>query len=68
MTRYYTLVGRCANSRRWGVLFGDYSRTVVTAERQEYQRDPDFKGLRIITTEDTQAAIDAAVRVLNGEG
>ncbi|PBB68286.1 hypothetical protein CK228_13545 [Mesorhizobium sp. WSM4312] len=50
----------------WAIAFGDYDLDTVKAERDEY-RDKGWKAkeLKIITTTDQQADIDAAVFELN---
>ena len=55
---------------QWRLEFGDYDRETVTAERDDYHQGGGYplRDLRIITTRDSQAAIDAAVAKLNGEG
>jgi hypothetical protein len=68
---YYTLVaheGDHIADNPWGIAFGDYDLETVKAERDEY-RDKGWKAkeLKIITTTDLQADIDAAVRSLNDE-
>lgn len=51
---------------KWAIEFGDYDLQTVEDERDDY-RDRGWKAkeLKIITTGDTQAAIDAAVAELN---
>jgi hypothetical protein len=66
---YYTLVvheGDHIADNPWGIAFGDYDLDTVEAERDEY-RDKGWKAkeLKIITTTDKQADIDAAVHELN---
>ncbi|WQZ00314.1 hypothetical protein Shy_CDS0037 [Escherichia phage Shy] len=46
----------------WSVQFGDYDRECVEQERDDSYSD---EKCRIIKTDDTQAAIDAAVAKLN---
>jgi hypothetical protein len=54
----------------WRLEFGAYDKSAVEAERDDYHQGGGYplRDLRIITTSDTQAAIDAAVATLNGEG
>ena len=61
--KYHTLAVREAG--RWAPQFGDYDRVTVEGKRDGY-RDKGTKArdLRIITTGDAQADIDAAVAVL----
>lgn len=54
----------------WRPEFGDYDKSTVEAERDDYHQGGGYplRDLRIITTSDTQSAINAAVATLNGEG
>lgn len=61
--RYHTLL--LATDGVWGVEFGDYSKRCVEDERAEYRRDYPANRLRIVTTGDSQADIDAEVARLN---
>ena len=66
MKQYYTLLVRDNAKSPWGVHFGDFSRALVDAERRdvceyEYHRT----NTQIITTDETQAAIDAAIQLIN---
>jgi hypothetical protein len=63
--RYHVLLTR-EGGVAWAIAFGDYSRATVNEERTDY-RDHDWKArdLKIITTGDTQAEIDAAVAEIN---
>ncbi|MBT1154408.1 hypothetical protein J1C56_02260 [Aminobacter anthyllidis] len=63
---YHTLLARDGRNAPWKIEFGDYSRATVEAERR-YYRDQGYKAasLKIITTGDTQAEINAAVDKLN---
>jgi hypothetical protein len=65
MTKYYSLLIREPNSFLWGVQFGDYSKAVVEQERRDSYRDTPKKNTLIITTGETQAEIDMAVKLLN---
>lgn len=64
--KYHTLAVR--EDGRWAPQFGDYDRETVDSEREEY-RDKGHKArdLRIITTGDTQAAINAGIANLNAK-
>lgn len=65
---YYTLVGRDVDTGIWGIVFGDYSRSVVVEERDDYRHySDDYSALKILKTGDTQAEVDAAVAKLNGK-
>lgn len=68
MTRtYYTLAVR--EDGTWTPQFGDYSRKVVQDEMLDYRdHDHKAKNLRIVTSGDTQAEINAATSALNGNG
>lgn len=64
---YFTLVTIDGSPGcRWAPEFGDYDCTTVEDERDDYL-DKGWKRreLKIITTGDTQADIDAAVAALN---
>lgn len=61
--KYHSLLLR--TDGRWGVEFGDYDRQCVADERDEYSRDYPARDLKIITTGDAQADINAAVEKLN---
>ena len=63
--RYHVLLTR-EDGTAWAIAFGDYSRATVKEERVDH-RDHDWKArdLKIITTGDTQAEIDAAVAEIN---
>jgi hypothetical protein len=65
--KYHTLVVNdgTAEAPAWGPQFGDYYKTCVEAERDEYRRDYPASSLKIITTGDTQADIASAVAKLN---
>ncbi|WP_448955737.1 hypothetical protein [Labrys neptuniae] len=54
---------------QWFLEFGDYDRDAVEFEREEYRHSFGYpaKNLRIITTSDRQADIDAAIAKLNGK-
>lgn len=67
MAKYFSLLERLSSVSPWGVAFGDYSRDVVESERED-KLDHGVKGycLKIISTDGTQAAIDARVAKLNG--
>jgi hypothetical protein len=67
---YHSLLSREAPGQPWCIEFGDYDKSVVKAERDDY-RQRGFEphkamNLKIITTGETQAAIVAAVAELNG--
>ena len=67
--KYYTLCTR--EDGVWAPQFGDYSREVVEQERDDY-RDSSHqtykaRDLRIITSGDKQADINAAVAKLNAK-
>lgn len=67
MRKYYTLAVRIDG--RWSPEFGDYDRECVQVELAGYLDSGAWKrkDLKIVTTDDNQAAIDAAIRKLNGE-
>ena len=63
--KYYTLLEKHAGA--WAVAFGDYDREVVADERADLidggQR---AKDLKVITTNEDAASINAAIARLNG--
>lgn len=65
--KYHSLISRTPNEK-WALEFGDYSKDVVLAERDDMKTSAD-KGtqFRVITTGDKQAEISAAVEKLNEE-
>jgi hypothetical protein len=66
LKRYYTLCLRDDGDMRWRPEFGDYDYNIVRAELQSYMEHAYLKkNAQIITSGDTQAEIDAAVRELN---
>jgi hypothetical protein len=66
--QYHTLL--LLDRGTWRLEFGDYDKSTVEAERDDYHQGGGYElqDLRIITTGDTQAAINAAVAKFNGEG
>lgn len=66
---YYTLLSRFAgwlDDTKWHIEFGAYDRDDVESERDELREKGIAKAdLKIITTTDQQADIDAMVRELN---
>jgi len=68
--KYYTLLSRSPDDKRWCIEFGDYDRETVRSEL-EYCRDSNEDALyKIIRTNDDQASIDDGVadqnRLLKG--
>ena len=64
--QYFVLVLQDAETSRWGVEFGDYDRECVQSELEDYNdKSVAKKFLRILTTLDRQADINAAVAKLN---
>jgi hypothetical protein len=66
--KYHTLLLNEApqgEGPQWAIQFGDYDRDNVEYERDEYLRDHPAKSLKIVTTGDKQADINAAVAKLN---
>jgi hypothetical protein len=65
---YYTLLSRTSRNGQWAIEFGAYEREDVEQERDD-MRDSHYEGPRpayhIITTDDSQASIDARVAELN---
>jgi len=65
---YYTLIGKDVDTKKWIILFGDYSRKVVTDEKIEsYADDYTVSGLAIIETGEAQEDINAELNKVNGE-
>ena len=64
--RYYTLAVR--EGGRWAPQFGDYDRETVDSEREEYRhKSHKARDMRVITTGDTQAAINDGIAKLNAK-
>jgi hypothetical protein len=65
---YHTLLSRDARTGRWCIEFGDYDRSTVEDELEDYL-DHGYRRnqLRIIKTGDHQQDINAAVDALNAE-
>lgn len=65
--RYFVLAARIDG--RWCLEFGDFDRATVEAEREDY-RDHGHKArdLKVLTVGATDAAAQAAIATLNGEG
>jgi len=62
---YYSLL--ILQDGKWSIHFGDYDRQVVEDERDDCKdSDPKAK-MKIISTGDSQAAIDAKVSELNSK-
>ena len=64
--RYYSVLVQWERGDDWSVQFGDYSRSVCVDEIEDSYSDA-YK-TKIITTDDKQSAIDAAVATLNFKG
>lgn len=68
MTKYYSLLTLEHGSvSRWCPQFGDYDRSVVMAERDNYVESQGYrkKDTKIVCTDDTQASIDTYCKKLN---
>jgi hypothetical protein len=72
--KYYTLVSKDVNNSAdtWAIEFGDYSRGIVSDEMREYRYNNALKNegeerreYKIISSGDSQAEIEAAVKELN---
>ena len=62
---YYVL---CAlYDGKWSVQFGDYEKDVVKDERADWADGEPETQTTILKCEDSQASIDAAVAMANGE-
>lgn len=67
--KYYTLVQYYTELDKWMIEFGDYDRMLVIFELEDYKdHGVKRKNLKIVTSGDTQAEIDAAVKQLNEKG
>lgn len=65
MKKYYTLV-TCEDGGPWAVQFGDYDKQTVRDEQEDYcDGGIPRRYTKIITSGDSQADIDAAVKELN---
>jgi hypothetical protein len=69
MAKYYSLVTRDSKDSPWGVAFGDYDRATVSDERADMMESACMEGYplycKIITTDESQAAISERVAWLN---
>lgn len=64
--KYYTLVAFDKLNQKWFIEFGDYDKTVVIFELEDYKdRGYRAKDLKIITSGETQEEINLAVNELN---
>ena len=62
ISTYYTLIGIDKEGvDEYEILFGDYWRDVVEAERDEYREQGEYKSLVIIKSGAQQFEINAAV-------
>lgn len=62
---YYSLLVRDDQADAWSIHFGDYDLTVVQQEREDIAHEFRKRNMKIVRTDDTQAAINAAVDKLN---
>ncbi len=67
-TKYYTLTVRDAKGQPFGIHFGSYDKAEVRQERED-MIDSGYEAgnLMIVTSADSQTAIDVAVCFLNAE-
>ena len=63
--RYYTLLARESVTEPWGIQFGDYDKEVV--EDEKFDQSESWPHLKIISSKDDQASIDAKVAELNAK-
>ncbi len=63
--RYYTLAVRFEASDEWSVQFGDYDRECVVQEKEDAYEDA--YAAKVISSNDDQAAINAAIAKLNAK-
>jgi len=65
--KYFTLVQYYETLDKWMIEFGDYDRTCVIFELEDYKdHGVKSKNLKIIQTSDKGKDINAAVDALNG--
>jgi hypothetical protein len=65
--KFYTLLVRDGRASDWHIHFGNHSKDAVAQQRNDIC-DSGFNrkiNTKIISTDDTQADIDAAIRLLN---
>ena len=64
--KYYTLFTRDKATNTWSPQFGDYDRSTVIAERDDYRRQYRARDLWVSTlVDDTQLAADCEAARLN---
>jgi hypothetical protein len=63
--KYYTVAARDVGTTKWYVAFGDYNKKVVTEEGTLLLSDYNVAEVKTLTTDDTDAAIIAAIEALN---
>jgi hypothetical protein len=62
--QYYVLL--IFTNNRWYPEFGDYDRSTVLSERDDYRREYKASHLKVLAVkDDTQEATDCAVSALN---
>lgn len=67
--RYFSLLTKEPDGQ-WAPQFGDYDRETVAEEMESYREDsgwPEGTKFRILSSGDTQAAINEAVAKLNAK-
>lgn len=64
---YYTLLVRDNKTSPWAIHFGDYDRECVKDEQNDIVDSEEYRrsDTKVITTDDDQPAINAAVAALN---
>jgi hypothetical protein len=65
MRQYFTLAVRNLCDNKWSPEFGDYSRSVVKSELEDFRRNYSASRLKILATTDNQEDITAAIVALN---
>lgn len=63
---YFSLLSKVDG--KWSVQFGDYDRSVVEDEKSDLLDSEEGIKLKIVKTDDSQAAIEAKLASLNGVG
>jgi hypothetical protein len=61
----YWILATRESDGQWHMAFGDYTRSVVQFERDDYRSTYAAKNLRIVRSADSNAAIEHTMRTLN---
>ncbi len=66
--KYFILVGiEKDGTEEYEMLFGDYERDVVKEEKKQYRGQGDYCNLIVLSTGDSQSAINDAIHKLNNK-